>query len=330
MNLKRAKTYPLDLRQRVLIATEEYPELTQKEIARIYSVSPSFVCTLVSSWDSTKGWESIAPLVQIETREEKIGPEVWAAIEIWCDRYPKTTLEQYQNLIFAHFDLEVSVSTIWRAFKKRNYVVKVVQYIHKNKFTAHNMAYYSEYCGWLAEQRGSDLHFFDESFFDEHVFLPRRGCAPKGVVINGEHTTRGKHVYSLCLMTSMRGHDPPYFARIVEGSCDGSAYVDFFIEMLKSGALQAGATVVVDNCKTHTNSWSGEVVAALLKAHNINYVFLPAYSPELNPCELTFAQVKAICSNYGDVEVLVGIARSLTHVTIPDMIGYYNKCSVFI
>lgn len=112
------KAYPLALRKRILDATKGNPDLSYHDVAKMYSVSPTFVCKLVRMWDEEKSWACIAPLVHVETREEKLGPEIWAAIEVWCAKKPKTTLYEYQALIFAHFGLEVSLSTIWQAFSK--------------------------------------------------------------------------------------------------------------------------------------------------------------------------------------------------------------------
>jgi len=38
-----------------------------------------------------------------------------------------------------------------RAFASRHYVVKVVQYVHKNKFSEANVEYYGKYVGWVAD-----------------------------------------------------------------------------------------------------------------------------------------------------------------------------------
>jgi len=87
--------------------------------------------------------------------------------------------------------------------------------------------------------------------------------------------------------------------------------------------------VIVDNCKTHTSSWSGHVVEELLVSHGVLYVCLPAYSPELNPCEFVFAQVKRIANSFGgDMDVLLGMLSALKKVNVPQMIQYYKKCRV--
>ena len=62
--------------------------------------------------------------------------------------------------------------------------------------------------------------------------------------------------------------------------------------LLENGALSAGSILLMDNARIHDASSIREVLAGLLALANVQLAFLPAYSPELNPCELVFAWVK--------------------------------------
>ena len=53
--------------------------------------------------------------------------------------------------------------------------MKVIQYAYKNKYLKENIKYYSAYCGWLAEQMGADIYFFDKLYFNKCVFCPYHG-----------------------------------------------------------------------------------------------------------------------------------------------------------
>jgi hypothetical protein len=58
-------------------------------------------------------------------------------------------------------------------------------------------------------------------------------------------------------------------------------------------------------------------------------VFLPAYSPELNPCELVFAQVKRYIRSHRDginAPLIDLIVQAFESVTIDNIINYYTKC----
>ena len=53
--------------------------------------------------------------------------------------------------------------------------------------------------------------------------------------------------------------------------------------------LQSGEVVILDNLKVHQS----ERAAAALRARGAWFLFLPAYSPDLNPIEMAFAKLKA-------------------------------------
>jgi len=50
--------------------------------------------------------------------------------------------------------------------------------------------------------------------------------------------------------------------------------------------------LTLDNQRVHAAADTKAYVQALLDYHGVKLRFLPAYSPELNPCELVFAEVK--------------------------------------
>ena len=64
---------------------------------------------------------------------------------------------------------------------------------------------------------------------------------------------------------------------------------DLYIETQLAPTLQPGDVVILDNLAVHTSAEA----AASLKARGAWFLFLPAYSPDLNPIEMAFAKLKA-------------------------------------
>jgi transposase len=58
----------------------------------------------------------------------------------------------------------------------------------------------------------------------------------------------------------------------------------FLIPVLKPGDI-----VIIDNLSSH----KGKVIRALIRAAGARVLFLPPYSPDLNPIEQAFAKLKA-------------------------------------
>ena len=66
-----------------------------------------------------------------------------------------------------------------------------------------------------------------------------------------------------------------------------------FIDYLKRHllpTLNKGDTLVMDNLSSH----KGDAVEELLRDQRIKVLYLPAYSPDLNPIELRFSKLKSV------------------------------------
>ena len=53
-----------------------------------------------------------------------------------------------------------------------------------------------------------------------------------------------------------------------------------------------GDYFVVDNAAVHNAVETLPIIIHLLKAKGVQLLYLPKYSPELNPCELVFGKIK--------------------------------------
>jgi len=56
--------------------------------------------------------------------------------------------------------------------------------------------------------------------------------------------------------------------------------------------------------------------------------YLPAYSPEFNPCELVFAKVKNILRHNRDfsIPMYYNVLMAFAGVSHENLVNYYNKC----
>ena len=76
---------------------------------------------------------------------------------------------------------------------------------------------------------------------------------------------------------------------IIEGAMNGRAFAAY-VETQLAPALEPGSVVILDNLSTHHNARA----AAALKARGSWFLFLPPYSPDLNPIEMAFAKLKTL------------------------------------
>ena len=75
---------------------------------------------------------------------------------------------------------------------------------------------------------------------------------------------------------------------VVDGAMDRTAF-NAYVETQLAPTLQRGDVVIADNLSIHKSARA----AKALKARGAWFLFLPQYSPDLNPIETAFAKLKA-------------------------------------
>ena len=75
---------------------------------------------------------------------------------------------------------------------------------------------------------------------------------------------------------------------VVQGAMNGEAF-ETYIRTQLAPLLEPGTVVILDNFATHRNAGA----AKALKERRCWFLFLPPYSPDLNPIEMAFAKLKA-------------------------------------
>lgn len=108
-------------------------------------------------------------------------------------------------------------------------------------------------------------------------------------------------------------HDALIAPWVIKGAMDGPAFAACVREVLIP-EIAPGTAVILDNLATHRN----KEAAAALKAHGCWFLYLPPYSPDLNPIEQAFSKLKAHLRRIG--------ARSFTAVfgAIGEICSLYN------
>ena len=98
-----------------------------------------------------------------------------------------------------------------------------------------------------------------------------------------------------------------------------------FVEHVLTPALRPGDLVVMDNLSSH----KGTRTPQLIRAAQAELVYLPPYSPDLNPIELAFSKIKQALRHLSlrTVDALWTTMQSvLDQVTTRDAQGYFRHC----
>ena len=75
---------------------------------------------------------------------------------------------------------------------------------------------------------------------------------------------------------------------VIKGAMDGEAFAAYVAQVL-APELEPGTVVILDNLATHKNA----AAAKAMRDAGCWFLFLPPYSPDLNPIEMAFSKLKA-------------------------------------
>ena len=128
------------------------------------------------------------------------------------------------------------------------------------------------------------LVFIDESGF--HTSMTRlRARAPRGERAYGKvPRNRGKNTTLIASITLEGGMGA---SMTIEGATDALAF-EAYVEHFLAPTLEEGQVVVLDGLGAHRT----DTVRELIEQKGADLLFLPSYSPDLNPIEEAFSKIK--------------------------------------
>lgn len=139
---------------------------------------------------------------------------------------------------------------------------------------------------WRAAMSGIDpsrLVFLDETSTPTTLTL-RRARAPRGRRAIGRVPRGRREAISWLATLTTHGMGE---SLLVRGAVDRLVF-EAFVERVLVPSLRPGQIVILDNLSVHKSARAN----ALIQAARCQVVFLPTYSPDLNPIEPAFAKTK--------------------------------------
>jgi transposase len=131
---------------------------------------------------------------------------------------------------------------------------------------------------------------------------------------------RGKNTTLLASM-SVEGMGP---SLAVTGAVDATVF-EAYLEQVLLPHLRPGQIVVMDNLSAH----KAQSVRELIEECGCEVLYLPPYSPDLNPIEEAFSKVKGLLrkAEARTREALVeAMGKALDTVTAGDVRGFFEHC----
>ena len=129
------------------------------------------------------------------------------------------------------------------------------------------------------------LVFLDETWAKTNM-TRLRGWAPRGHKLI-DKVPHG-HWQTLTFLAALR-HDRIDAPLVLEGPINGASFTAY-VEQFLGPTLSPGDIVIMDNLGSH----KGPAVRAAIRRAGAHLLFLPPYSPDLNPIEQVFAKLKIL------------------------------------
>jgi transposase len=131
---------------------------------------------------------------------------------------------------------------------------------------------------------GREVFYLDECGV-EHRLHQEYGRAPRGERLYAEVAGSRRRRTSIISVAQKARLVAPF---VFEGSCN-TEVVDTYFEKVLLPILPKGSVIVLDNASFHQAPSTQKLVAAA----GCELLFLPTYSPDLNPVEHLWAKLKA-------------------------------------
>ena len=166
----------------------------------------------------------------------------------------------------------------------------------------------------------SRLVFLDESGFPTNL-TRRYGRAPRGQRCVGRVPYRRWQTTTFVGALRVTGLTAPL---VLDGPLTTAAFRAYVAQFLVP-TLHPGDLVILDNLAVHKDP----VSAQYLERAGAQFVFLPPYSPDLNPIEQVFAKLKALvrgAASRSREALWDYLGTALPHVSPLECQHYFHHC----
>ncbi len=179
-----------------------------------------------------------------------------------------------------------SPSSINRMLRELKISRKKMKLPAEERFTPYAFGRRMEYLAEISEAPLSSLYFVDETYVDHSVLKRHYGHANVG------HYARVIQRYvrtDRFTVLSCIGWNGLVAYRIIKGTTKTDDFNDFIMKLVAKN-IPASSLIIADNAACHYDPG----LSALLDLEEKRLVFLPPYSPDLNPIELSYSYFKKV------------------------------------
>jgi transposase len=276
---RRGKAYSQDLRERVLAAADDGGSVCQ--IARRLRVSVSYVSKVLLRRQRTGQTTARAQRGHLPARLADLHP----SIEAQVTTRPDATIAELREWLSKTHQVSASTGLMWKTlaaldltFKKKS--LRAAEQDRPDVAEARTQ--------WRQKQPSlahNRLVFIDETWVKTNM-TRMYGRAPRGKRLV-DAVPHG-HWKTTTFVGALRC-DAITAAGVFDGPINGELFLAY-VEQVLVPTLRPGDLVIMDNLRSHKVAGVREAI----EGAGAKLMFIPPYSPDLNPIEQAFAKLKAL------------------------------------
>lgn len=315
--INRNRTVSLELRRIILRMIDEEGK-SQREVSRVLQIPRTTIESIMQSYRATN---SILPCHPAVSHRRILTEEIKARIRNLVNDNTTVTIDEIQR----NLDVGVHNTTIWRWVRSLGYTYKMTRPIYErrndDRTKEDRFVYVNWYLGLSHLYRYRNLIFIDESPFSLHMFRGH-SWAPRGQTPNPIIHPRRQNV---TMILAISGSNLIHCEAITSG-VNATIFGAFLTTIFGILGTVEPFTLVMDNVRFHHSS-------TLPTSPNISFIYLPPYSPFLNPCEEVFAflknNVRRDTAPIGTNELITRMRNAAQLIQDVNVSNYFSHCESF-
>jgi transposase len=204
-----------------------------------------------------------------------------AIFDYLTDR-PTAYLDEIAWFLFDEHEVFVTARTVWNSLSRGGWTRKIGRHIAIER-NQELRAYWKARAAHIGLDR---LIFVDESAAAEKTGWRKYGWSPLGLPVNNVKSTKRSKRWSILPALSVNGYLNHVLVK------QGSITADDFISWIWQYVLPQtfpGQVIVMDNASIHHDDRLQEIVTP----YGVSIEYLPPYSPDFNPIEQSFNELKS-------------------------------------
>jgi transposase len=282
-----------DLRERIVRHIQSTPGISISSAARTFGLPISTAHSIIRRMEAPASMEALQERPQ---NQPKMGPVALAALSVWIEERPDSTLQYLVRKRDEEHHISVCKATLSKALNKLGFTIKLLRAMPVSRNCPSTVLARKQYAEVILGEAPPDrrnIVWVDECGFNLHL-RRKYGRARRGERASIEVANARGHNISVCAAMSEDGFLHEYLR---PGAFNATHFCNFLTELFEK-LRQMGREncwIILDNVRFHHSA----SVRLYTESGGHQLMFLPPYSPMLNPIESLFGKWKTLIRTEG-------------------------------